>query len=48
VRDPASGTVKVPADYSDLGMLMITTTVLALVLPLVAIALVRVARLRSA
>jgi len=48
VRDPASGTVKVPADYSDLGMLMITTTVLALVLPLLAIALVRGARLRSA
>jgi len=47
VRDAATGAVSVPADYSDLGQLMITTTVLALALPLVAILLVRAARLRS-
>ncbi len=48
VKDPATQAVKVPADYSQLGDLYITTTVIALVLPLAAIALVRLARLRSA
>jgi hypothetical protein len=48
VRDTATGVVSVPADYSQLGHLMITTTVLGLALPLVAIGLVRLARLRSA
>ncbi|HPA88161.1 MAG TPA: hypothetical protein PLN35_00220 [Quisquiliibacterium sp.] len=47
VRD-AAGVVTVPADYSRLGELLITCTVLAFVLPLTAIALVRIARLRSA
>jgi len=37
----------VPADYSQLGDLLATTTVLGLVLPLAAILLVRMARLRS-
>jgi hypothetical protein len=46
VRD-ASGAVKVAADYSQLGELLVSATVLALVVPLVAIALVRRARLRS-
>lgn len=48
VKDAASGAVSVPADYGQLGPLLITTTVLSLALPLVAIAAVRVARLRSA
>ncbi len=48
VKDAATGAVKVPADYSQLGMLLITCAVLAFVLPLTAIALVRIARLRSA
>jgi hypothetical protein len=48
VRDAASGTIKMPADYSELGALMITATVLAFSLPLLTIALVRLARLRSA
>ncbi len=47
VKDAASGVVKVPADYSQLGELLATTTVLGFVLPLAAIALVRMARLRS-
>jgi hypothetical protein len=47
VRDAVSGVVKVPADYSQLGELLATTTVLGFVLPLAAIALVRMARLRS-
>jgi len=48
VRDAGTGAIRVPADYSQLGDLMITTTVLSLVLPLAAILLVRTARLRSA
>jgi hypothetical protein len=47
VRDPDSGVV-VPADYSELGQLLITVSVIGLVLPLAAIALVKLTRLRSA
>jgi hypothetical protein len=38
----------VPADYSELGWLMITVAGLTFVLPLTAILLVRMTRLRSA
>ena len=48
VKDRATGAIKVPADYSELGALFITVTLLGLVLPFAAIALVRMARLRSA
>jgi BT1 family len=48
VKDPASGAIKVTADYSQLGELFIAVTLLALVLPLATIALVRFARMRSA
>jgi hypothetical protein len=48
VKDPISGVVSVSADYSQLGDLMITALVIGLVLPLVAVALVKVTRLRSA
>ena len=47
VRD-AEGTVKAPADYSELGTLLLITTVLGLVAPLLAIVLVRASRFRSA
>jgi hypothetical protein len=47
VRD-AGGAVSVPADYSQLGPLLVTTTVLALALPFLAIAAVKLLRLRSA
>jgi MFS family permease len=47
VKD-AAGAVKVPADYSQLGDLLITQLVLALLLPFAAILIVRWARLRSA
>lgn len=47
VRDP-TGAVKVAADYSQLGDLLLTSTLLALVLPFVAIGLMRMTRLRSA
>ena len=48
VKDPATGAVKVAADYSQLGDLLITTTVLGLVVPLLAIAFVKTTRFRSA
>jgi hypothetical protein len=38
----------VPADYGDLGALFITVTLIGLVLPLLAIVLIRLTRLRSA
>jgi hypothetical protein len=48
VKDRATGAIKVPADYSELGALFITVALLGLALPFAAIALVRLARLRSA
>jgi hypothetical protein len=48
VTDRATGAVTVPADYTQLGWLMLTVTGLALILPFVAIALVKLTRLRSA
>lgn len=48
VRDPTTGIVDVPADYSDLGTLMITVLVVGLIVPLLAVALVKVTPLRSA
>jgi hypothetical protein len=48
VKDPATAAVKVPADYSQLGDLLITTTVLGFVVPLLAIAFVKTTRFRSA
>jgi hypothetical protein len=48
VRDPASGAIKVPADYSELGLLMIVAAVITLLLPLVTVAGVRLLGLRTA
>jgi hypothetical protein len=48
VKDPLTGVVSVPADYSQLGHLLITTTTLGFVLPFVAIAFIRLSRFRSA
>jgi hypothetical protein len=48
VRDPVTALVSTPADYSDLGLLLATTTVLGLALPFAAIALVRALGWRSA
>jgi hypothetical protein len=48
VRDPATGVVKVPADYSQLGELLIVQLIVALALPFAAILAVRALRLRSA
>ena len=48
VRDPASGVVSVPADYSELGMLLVVQMLIGLALPLAAIAFARLTRFKSA
>jgi hypothetical protein len=48
VKDTATGTVSVPADYSELGSLLITVILIAFLLPMTAILLVKMTRLRSA
>jgi hypothetical protein len=48
VKDATGGAVKVPADYSQLGDLLLTQTAIGLAVPLTAILLVRLLRLRSA
>ena len=48
VRDPASDTLTTPADYSELGILLICLATLGLLLPFLAIVIVRNSRLRSA
>jgi len=47
VKDQATGAIKLPADYSQLGELLIAVTLIALVLPLATIWIVRLARMRS-
>jgi hypothetical protein len=41
VRDQATGTLAVPADYSELGILLITVTILSLLLPLTTIFIIQ-------
>jgi len=48
VRDHATGVIQVPADYSQLGDLLIAQVALGLVLPFIAILFARLARFRSA
>ena len=48
VKDPATGAVKVAADYSQLGDLLIASTVLGFIVPMLAIAFVKLTRFRSA
>jgi len=48
VKDHVTGDVAVAADYSELGMLLLTVTSVGLALPLLTILLVRLSRLRSA
>ena len=48
VRDGASGAIRVPADYGQLGDLLIIQVLLGLALPFAAILLMRLTRLRSA
>ncbi|MCK2089423.1 hypothetical protein MXC99_14720 [Thauera aromatica] len=48
IRDAASGAITTPADYAELGPLLVTVSLLGLLLPLAAIGLTRLAGLRSA
>lgn len=48
VRDRATGALTVPADYSQLGHLMIAAAAISVALPLVVVAGVRLLRLRTA
>jgi hypothetical protein len=48
VRDRSSGELKLPQDYSELGFLMIAAVVIGFLLPIVAVAAVRLLRLRTA
>jgi hypothetical protein len=48
VRDPASGAITVPADYSELGAMLVAVTVIGLALPLLSILVIRLLGLRSA
>ena len=48
VVDRATGAIKVQADYSELGWLLITATLIGLLVPLAAVAGVRLLKLRTA
>ena len=48
VADPKSGAIVTPADYSQLGTLLVTVTVIGLLTPLLAIIATRLSGLRSA
>ncbi len=48
VKDPVTRAVKLPADYNQLGELFIVSTLITCLVPLAAILLVRMARMRSA
>lgn len=48
VRDPTTHAISVPADYSELGWLLMAATVIGFVLPMIAILAARVFRWRTA
>jgi MFS family permease len=48
VRDPATGAIQIPADYSELGLLLLTQIALGLALPIAAIYFARAMRFKSA
>jgi len=48
VRDRATGEIRVPQDYSEVGALMIAATLITVLVPLVTVAGVRMLRLRTA
>jgi hypothetical protein len=48
VEDRVTGAITVPADYSELGWLMLTAMALGFLLPIVAVVLIRVTSLKSA
>jgi hypothetical protein len=48
VRDQVSGPIQIPADYSQLGSLLIVQLILGLALPFAAIVFAKVTRFKSA
>ncbi len=48
VKNAKTGLVTTPADYGELGILLVTATIISFALPMLAIWLIRVFRLRSA
>jgi hypothetical protein len=48
VKDPLTGNVTTPADYSELGALLITVMVIGIALPFLAILFSRLTRFRNA
>ncbi|MGZ0019470.1 hypothetical protein [Nitrosomonas sp. wSCUT-2] len=48
VKDMATGQITVPADYSELGHLLITVTIIGFVIPLITILIVKHSRFRNA
>jgi hypothetical protein len=48
VSDPATGRISVPADYSELGMLLIAVTTIGFILPLLTIIIIKQTRFRCA
>jgi len=48
VKDAATGAVTVPADYSELGVLLVSATLIGFALPMAAILLVKMTRFRTA
>ena len=48
VKDPATGQVITPADYSELGVLLITVMIIGIALPFVAILFAKMTRFRNA
>ncbi|MGB5569030.1 MAG: hypothetical protein WBM81_06975, partial [Sedimenticolaceae bacterium] len=48
VKDRATEVITVPADYSELGWLMITAMVIGLLVPIAAVALIRLSSFKSA
>jgi len=48
IRDPLTNAINVPADYNELGLLLITATVIGFALPMLAILFVKTSRFRNA
>ena len=47
VRDRQTGAISVPADYDNLGTLLIVVALIALIAPLVVVAFVQASRFRT-
>ena len=48
VHDPLTNTITVPADYGELGVLLISATVIGFAIPILAIVFVKLSRFHNA